>query len=44
MKMYSDNGEDKLSAEGENVSALMTGKLMQCFRPHYSYYESHVIG
>ncbi|PAV62779.1 hypothetical protein WR25_23412 [Diploscapter pachys] len=44
MRMYSDKGEDKLSAEGDNVSALMTGKLMQCFRPHYSYYESHVIG
>lgn len=20
------------------------GRLMQCFRPHYSYYESHVVG
>ncbi|VDL73513.1 unnamed protein product [Nippostrongylus brasiliensis] len=22
----------------------LTGRLMECFRPHYSYYESHVIG
>ncbi|CAJ0599380.1 unnamed protein product [Cylicocyclus nassatus] len=26
-----------------NTSEL-TGRLMECFRPHYSYYESHLIG
>ncbi|CAI2347623.1 unnamed protein product [Caenorhabditis sp. 36 PRJEB53466] len=24
--------------------ASIDGRLMQCFRPHYSYYESHVVG
>lgn len=22
----------------------LTGRMMECFRPHHSYYESHVIG
>ncbi|CAI5446248.1 unnamed protein product [Caenorhabditis angaria] len=39
-------GEDEKWVEpiNSNNTDEIDGRLMQCFRPHYSYYESHVVG
>ncbi|PIO73461.1 hypothetical protein TELCIR_04568 [Teladorsagia circumcincta] len=39
----SKNKKQKKISPTLNATQL-TGRLMECFRPHHSYYESHVIG
>ncbi|KAK6016488.1 hypothetical protein OSTOST_18029, partial [Ostertagia ostertagi] len=40
-----EEGREKQKKISPTVNATqLTGRLMECFRPHHSYYESHVIG
>uniref|UniRef100_A0A7I4YCZ8 Abnormal cell migration protein 18-like fibronectin type I domain-containing protein n=1 Tax=Haemonchus contortus TaxID=6289 RepID=A0A7I4YCZ8_HAECO len=41
-RMRKSKIQKKVSSNGNN--SRLTGRLMECFRPHHSYYESHVIG
>ncbi|KAK6039990.1 hypothetical protein COOONC_22505 [Cooperia oncophora] len=42
-KRMRKNKKPKKMSSNANATQL-TGRLMECFRPHHSYYESHVIG
>ncbi|PIO57853.1 hypothetical protein TELCIR_20727, partial [Teladorsagia circumcincta] len=42
-KRMRKNKKQRKISQTVNATQL-TGRLMECFRPHHSYYESHVIG
>ncbi|KAF1761606.1 hypothetical protein GCK72_009862 [Caenorhabditis remanei] len=41
--IYSED-EKWVEPQVNPADSSIDGRLMQCFRPHYSYYESHVVG
>ncbi|KAK5983730.1 hypothetical protein GCK32_007659 [Trichostrongylus colubriformis] len=41
-RMRKNMKQKKMPSNGNGTQ--LTGRLMECFRPHHSYYESHVIG